>query len=233
MARHPHLPILKKRARGRFKRQRTLDSLLVLGAAIALMFAARIDWNALAITDAEMRVMAVVAGVVILIGAMVPTGLALYLWHGFANAIAEKKPYRVLMPRTIDGDTIDDMAIGVRYRFANIDAPETGDNARCERERRRGEGAAAFVERELRRTTNVSVRRTFRIDQYGRRVAFVLVDGKDLGEMLVQSGFARPWRGSRRKWCGPGGGLAKIAEAGGFAHSCKACGAIQPVAPAR
>lgn len=229
MARYPHLPILKKRARGRSKRQRTFDSALVLGAAIILL--TQIDWSALAITDAEMRVMAIVAGLVILTGATFPTGFALYLWHGFANTIPEKQPYRVLMPHAIDGDTIDDMAIGVRYRLANIDAPETGDNAKCHRERTRGEGAAAFVERELRRATNVSVRRTFRIDRYGRRVAFVLVDGKDLGEMLVQSGFARPWRGRRRKWCGPSGGLAKIAEAGGFAHSCKACGANQPAAP--
>lgn len=223
--------------RQRHRRRRVHRDLLLVGLILLIPLAGEVDWrvfwNQIALTQSELVAMAAVAGVVALLGALFPSRLAFYLWHGLANALAEKQPQLVAAPRVVDGDTIDDVASGVRYRFANIDAPETGDNARCHRERVRGEGATAFVERALRKAETVSVRRTFRHDIYGRRVAFVLVDGQDLGEMLVQAGFAQPWRGRRVKWCGPQGGLAKISETGGFAHACRACGANQPVAPAQ
>lgn len=232
MTQLPHPRRYSARGPKRARRARPAEGVLVLGVVV-IIIVTTLDWKSLAISNAELTTMIVVASIVFVAGALFPSGLAFYLWHGFANAFAEREPHRVQMPRTVDGDTIDDAASGIRYRFANIDAPETGERARCERERARGEGAAAFVERALRRATSVSVRRTFRTDVFGRRVAFVLVDGQDLGEMLVRAGFARPWRGRRRKWCGPDGGLAQIAEAGGFPHACRACGANQPVAPAR
>jgi micrococcal nuclease len=38
-------------------------------------------------------------------------------------------------------------------------------------------------------------------DKYGRTLAYVLVDGKDLGNELVSRGLARKWEGRRRSWC--------------------------------
>jgi endonuclease YncB( thermonuclease family) len=144
-------------------------------------------------------------------------------WHLFANTVAVEPPRPILSPWVIDGDTVDDRAIGVRYRLANIDAPETGDNAKCFKENERGEAARRAAIALVRKAARVEVRRTWRVDYFGRRVAFVLVDGDDLGVELVKLGLARPWRGERGRWCGKNGGLAKIARSGAMQHSCLTC----------
>ena len=163
------------------------------------------------------------SALLLLSGLALWSGFALRAWHAFANNFFVGKPIPVRAPWVIDGDTIDDRATGVRFRLANIDAPETGDNARCFHENRRGEMATTAAIRLVRSAEAVSVRMTFRHDIYGRRVAFVLVDGQDLGEMLVAQGLAVPWQGRRKRWCGRSGGLAKIALKGAFPHSCGAC----------
>ncbi len=132
-------------------------------------------------------------------------------------------PHILRRPWVLDGDTIDDKASGVRYRLANIDAPETGDNAKCFRERQQGEAAKRAAILAIRKAQIVSARNTHRTDRYGRRVAFVYVDGRDLGELLVESGLAVPWAGSRNRWCGPSGQLAGLAKARSEQFSCKTC----------
>lgn len=147
------------------------------------------------------------------------------LWHALANAFPEKTPFVIAAPRVIDGDTIDDMTTGVRYRFPNIDAPETGDGAKCANEAQRGELARLAVVTMINRAKRVTARRTWRWDHYARRIAFVYADGVDIGKALVAKGFARPWRGRRETWCGPTGGLAKIGATRAMPISCKRCGA--------
>lgn len=159
----------------------------------------------------------------ILAALVLPVRLRRFAWHSMANAFAFEAPRRLGRPWVVDGDTIDDLANNVRYRLANIDAPETGDNAKCFLERKRGQQAKTAGIALVRQASEVSVRRTWRIDRYGRRIAFVLVDGQDLGRILVRRGLARPWRGSRTLWCGKSGGLAKIAEAGLMPVACHAC----------
>lgn len=164
------------------------------------------------------------AGGAVLLGLLLER-LGRPLWHAIANARAEKLHLVVLKPWVIDGDTIDDLACGVRYRLANIDAPEMGDGAKCAHERQRAQLAQYAAIAMVRRAKVVTVRRTFRTDIYGRRIAFVYADGVDIGEALVAKGFARPWRGRRERWCGPRGGLAKIGETRAMPISCSACGA--------
>lgn len=108
--------------------------------------------------------------------------------------------------RVIDGDTIEDLGTGERIRLPNIDTPETGERAQCRAERQAGE-AATRAAREITSGSIVTVQRTGRIDQYGRTIGFVLVDGRDLGVTLMERGLARPWRGRREPWCGPDGRL--------------------------
>jgi endonuclease YncB( thermonuclease family) len=38
-------------------------------------------------------------------------------------------------------------------------------------------------------------------DRYGRVLARVVFQGKDMGEMLVAAGLARKWSGHREPWC--------------------------------
>jgi len=117
---------------------------------------------------------------------------------------------RAHQPRTIhaiDGDTLEDPATRVTYRLANIDTPEVGRNARCSAERALGERATRRVRTLLANAERIETRSTGRIDSYGRDVAYVLVDGRDLGDALVREGLARPWRGRREPWCDSTGRL--------------------------
>lgn len=142
-------------------------------------------------------------------------------WHFFANRFFVGAPIVLKRVWVVDGDTIDDQQSGVRYRLANIDAPEI--ETTCYKEAERGRVAKSALVRLVREAKQVSVRRTLRTDRYGRRVAFLLIDGADAGRVLVERGLAVPWRGWRRKWCGPNGGLAQIARAGAVPHKCKTC----------
>jgi len=109
--------------------------------------------------------------------------------------------------RIIDGDTLQDMAADITYRLVNIDTPETGPRARCAAERELGNRATAEASALVARAADVELRPTGRIDRYGRTIAFVLIDGRDLGETLIAQGLARPWRGRREPWCDASGNL--------------------------
>lgn len=123
----------------------------------------------------------------------------------------------------IDGDTVDDTRGRIRYRLQNIDAPETGDNARCESERRLGERAKWDAIALVRSAHTIQARPTGEIDRYGRTLAYILIDGRDLGELLIQRGVAHPWRGRRELWCGPYGSLLSIARQRGDTFFCETC----------
>ncbi|MEZ6030017.1 MAG: thermonuclease family protein [Hyphomonadaceae bacterium] len=126
-------------------------------------------------------------------------------------------------PKVIDGDTIDDQASGIRYRLAGIDAPETGDRASCYSERKHGDLSKAAAIDIVRGAKLLEARRTGRTDVYGRAVAYLYVDGVELGDILVGRGLARPWRGGRKPWCGRRGGMLKMARHANVAWDCSKC----------
>lgn len=101
----------------------------------------------------------------------------------------------------IDGDTL---AAGEEIiRILNIDAPETRD-AKCDAERRLGHVAKRRLQ-ELLDAGDVIVTRgdgNRMTDKYGRTLARVSAQGRDVGERLVDEELARPWTGHRRPWCG-------------------------------
>ena len=101
--------------------------------------------------------------------------------------------------RALDGDTY--ICRGERIRLENVDAPEL--HARCDAELEAARAARAFAQAALdgAREIKIEVGRRAR-DRYGRTLAHVLVDGKDLGELLIGVGLARPYHGERRRgWC--------------------------------
>ena len=124
------------------------------------------------------------------------------------DAKPESTRSRIETPRyrVIDGDTLEDMSADITYRIENIDTPETGPRARCQAERDLGNRATQQA-RTLISSGNVELRSTGRIDRYGRTIALVLIDGRDLGETLIAGGLARPWRGRREPWCDSSGNL--------------------------
>lgn len=94
-----------------------------------------------------------------------------------------------------DGDTI--RAGEERIRLSGIDAAEM--NGACDAERR-----LARITRDrladLLAGGNVEIERNGR-DRYGRTLATVRVNGVDVGERLVEEGYARVWSGRRENWC--------------------------------
>ena len=109
--------------------------------------------------------------------------------------------------RVVDGDTLEDMASDITYRLVNIDTPETGSRARCTAERNLGDRATAAARALISQARRIELNATGRIDRYGRTIAFVVIDGQDMGETLMAEGLARPWRGRREPWCDANGNL--------------------------
>jgi micrococcal nuclease len=100
----------------------------------------------------------------------------------------------------VDGDTF--RIGGVKVRIADIDTPETHP-ARCRREAELGDAATRRLHALLNAgaVTLAPVDRD--ADRYGRKLRVVAVDGRNVGDMLVAEGLARPYAGGRRAgWCG-------------------------------
>lgn len=99
----------------------------------------------------------------------------------------------------IDGDTI--RIRGETIRMLDIDAPETRQ-AKCASEKERGDRATRRLIEILNSGAVSVVKRGFRdVDQYGRSLRIVMVNGRSAGDVLVSEGLARRWSGQRRPWC--------------------------------
>ena len=110
-----------------------------------------------------------------------------------------------------DGDSgrID----GVKFRLANVDAPETGGvgaigGAKCEYERELGYDAKAFVV-ELTRDAELVITSNSGPDRYDREVITLSANGQDVGEAGIAAGHLGPWPHKGRRalakkpdWCG-------------------------------
>ncbi len=98
----------------------------------------------------------------------------------------------------VDGDTI--WLEGQKIRIADIDAPETHDPG-CASEKTLGDRATARLH-QLVNSGPVSLRSIDRDeDRYGRKLRIVEVDGRSVGDTLVEEGLARWYEGGRRPWC--------------------------------
>ncbi|MAO03555.1 MAG: nuclease [Citromicrobium sp.] len=94
----------------------------------------------------------------------------------------------------VDGDTL--WHGREKIRLADIDAPELA--GKCDAERwlaiRARDALLAMLQ------GGYHIQRTG-TDRYGRTLARLTVDGRDVGTVLVSMGLARPWRGRREGWC--------------------------------
>lgn len=108
--------------------------------------------------------------------------------------------------RIVDGDTVRHGYS--KWRLEGIDAPAPRRGgwgaARCPSEIIRGVRAKRRLFEELTSTGDVRLVPTGRRDPYGNPLARILVDGRDVGEILVAAGLAKPWngRGPKPDWCG-------------------------------
>lgn len=127
------------------------------------------------------------------------------LMPALAHAQSTQWPVCVGPVRTtcvVDGDTF--WQARVKYRLNGIDAPEAGDSAHCPAERMKAQAATQRL-RQLLSGGNVTLL-VIGNDQYGRRLVDVQAAGFDVGAVLVEEGFARPYRRGQKRdgtaWCG-------------------------------
>ena len=98
----------------------------------------------------------------------------------------------------VDGDTI--WIERQNTRIADIDAPETHEYG-CAEEKALGDRATQRLH-ELVNSGPVTLRSIDRDeDSYGRKLRLVIVNGKSVGDTLVDEGLARYYRGGKRPWC--------------------------------
>jgi len=101
---------------------------------------------------------------------------------------------------------------GLKFRLANIDAPETGrlgqrSGAKCELEIERGFEAKAYIV-DFTRDAELEIINEYGQDRYGRLVIDLAADGKDVAQAGVKAGVLGDWphkngRALQKKpnWC--------------------------------
>ena len=99
----------------------------------------------------------------------------------------------------LDGDTI--VIAGEHIRILGMDAPETF-HARCDDELEFGDRATIHLMDILGRGPVELARRSGK-DKYGRTLARVTVDGRDVATIMIRDGMAVPYngKGRRKQWC--------------------------------
>lgn len=111
--------------------------------------------------------------------------------------------------RVIDGDTLQ-ISANERVRLLDIDTPET-HTPRCQAELERGQEASRRLRALIQSGGQIWLARSGQQDKYGRTLAHVSVNGRDVGQILLSAGLAVQWRPGRdawldrqRHWCGIG-----------------------------
>lgn len=146
-------------------------------------------------------------------------GLALLLavaicWMVFppSGQAAKKKPYgpyRAVVVRVLDGDTVEvdvflwpGLAQRIKLRLAGVNTPEKRGRGVSLCEKVAAKRATEFTRRFLKRALQVIVSGVKLGKFAGRVLGKISVNGKDLGDALMAAGLARPYSGGRRKaWC--------------------------------
>jgi endonuclease YncB( thermonuclease family) len=99
----------------------------------------------------------------------------------------------------VDGDTVN--LGGQSIRLVGFDTPETY-RAQCASERSLGDAATDRLRDLLARASSAKLVYLPHRDQYGRDLARLMLDGRDVAQIMVDEGFARPYAGGQRSsWC--------------------------------
>jgi endonuclease YncB( thermonuclease family) len=104
--------------------------------------------------------------------------------------------------QVVDGQTIENLANGARYRLENVEIASDADQAACDAADDEAARATAAAEQLVGRARTIVITPTGRIDRAGQPLVFVSLDGRDLGELLMAQGAARPAREGVRSSCG-------------------------------
>lgn len=101
----------------------------------------------------------------------------------------------------VDGDTVDRWPW--RYRLTGFDAPEVR-RPRCAAERAAGLSAQYRLREIIDGAGKIEiVRERRRLDPWGRVLARLVIDGRDVAEIAIAEGWGAAYsgRGPKRDWC--------------------------------
>lgn len=98
----------------------------------------------------------------------------------------------------IDGDTIRHE--GKSIRVLGLDTPEI--RSRCPSEKIAAHGARDRLARLIEGAKKIQIEPSKRPDRYGRVLATITIDGRNVADILIGEGLARPYQGGKRaSWC--------------------------------
>lgn len=101
--------------------------------------------------------------------------------------------------RVIDGDTI--AVAADRIRLVGYDTPEIF-SPKCQHELQLGMIAKDRLKELIATAENLTISWQPKLDKYGRKLASIFADGKDVADILVNEKLAHRYRGGkRRSWC--------------------------------
>jgi len=99
----------------------------------------------------------------------------------------------------VDGDSI--LIDGREWRLLGFDTPEFAD-AKCEGEHRAGLFAKRRLTELVATAQRIEVKFSGTIDRNRRALGDLLLDGRNVREVMLGEGYARPYNGGWRKdWC--------------------------------
>lgn len=101
--------------------------------------------------------------------------------------------------RIVDGDSAR-LSNGLELRLLDVDAPEI--RGRCPAEIDLAQRAKRFFADAIRDHSYRVEIDDRKHDKYGRTLAHVIIEGKDLSQMIIAAGLGRPYSGGKRQpWC--------------------------------
>ena len=133
------------------------------------------------------------------------------LWNPNSEKLRVKKvckvaevgitPMYLPIAKIYDGDTIHTFISlpaplnKVSIRIRHIDTPESTRRAKCDYEQERGKAATNFL-KEFVGSAGLMTVTNYKWDKYGKRIdGDVEIKGVDIGQMLIDNGFAQPYEG--------------------------------------
>jgi len=121
---------------------------------------------------------------------------------------AHSSEYRWKIIEVTDGDTLRVEApflpkeLKLSVRVNNVDTPEKGARAKCDKEAKLGDAATKLTKRLVNSSQDIAFY-NIKWDKFGGRVlADVELDGANLATSLIKAGVAREYHGEKKKsWC--------------------------------
>lgn len=126
-----------------------------------------------------------------------------------ASLVAYSANFVMPIVSVTDGDTIRSSVklpcplCNVSVRILGIDTPESTNLAQCPAEKAKGLEAKAFLKAFAAPYDTMTVS-DYKWDKYGGRIdAVVIINNINVGQLLIEKGFAKPYTGSGPKpnWC--------------------------------